>query len=447
MAFARGLNGTATAPAGTGVTERARRRVTRRLLPFLILSYLVAYLDRANVGIAKLQMQGDLGFTDAIIGFGAGIFFVGYFLLEVPSALIVEHWSARKWISRIMVSWGLVAMLTGFTGTPLFSRFSLTHQFFGARLLLGAAEAGFFPGIIVYFSHWFCERDRARVQAYFMVTQPIAVVTGVPLSRWILENVHWAGLAGWRWVFLLEGLPAVVLGVATLFYLTDRIHEARWMPEDEKKWLEEELERERIARTAAGRVRTLEAFRQPRTLLLMAVYFLIVTGNQGLLFFLPSITDEMKSMSVAARTAVATAPYLFGIAGILWNGFSSHRTGERRWHTAAPMLITGLCLACAILAGDRLALVIAFFCLAGFGSQAYLPVFWTLPTAFLGKSAAAAAVGLINSFGNLGGFAGPYIFGYLKTATGKFEAGMWFLAACTFAAGALATRIRISAKR
>jgi MFS transporter, ACS family, tartrate transporter len=417
------------------VGERARRRVTRRLMPFLIGAYLLAYIDRANLGIAKLQMQGDLGFTDATIGFGAGIFFIGYFLLEIPGSLIVERWSARKWFARIMISWGLVAALTGFITTP--------RQFYVSRFVLGAAEAGFFPGVIVYLSHWFRYEDRTRAKSWFMITQPLSVVVGTPLSRWILENIHWQGLDGWRWVFLLEGIPSILCGIMALYYLPDRVPQARWLSDEEKRWLTGELKKEEQQRSTAGRIEIVDAFRHPQTALLIAVFFLVVTGNQAILFFLPSITENMKGMSITWRTAVIVLPYLCSVGGILLNGFSSNRTGERRWHTAVPILMTAAALAFAILAGDRLALVIAFLGLLGFSFQAYLPPFWTLPTAYLGKSAAATAIGTINSFGNLGGFAGPYIFGYLKAATGRYEAGLWFLTGCMLTSGLLATRIRV----
>ncbi|MEO8372830.1 MAG: MFS transporter [Candidatus Solibacter sp.] len=428
--------------AVSDVAERARRRVARRILPFLSLVYIVAYIDRANLGIAKLQMQRDLGFSDATIGLGAGIFFLGYVLLEIPGTLIVERWSARKWLARIMISWGIAACLMAFLGTRLFGGAALVKQFYWLRFLLGVAEAGFFPGVIVYLSHWFRVEDRAFAKAWFMIAQPLAIAIGLPVSRWIVENVHWAGWAGWRWVFLIEGGPAIILGVVTLLYLTDRPHQAEWMPDDEKRWLAAELSREEAGKVAAGRVRFWLAFRDPSTLLLGTVFFLIVTGNQAMIYFLPSITENMKGMSVTVKTLVTMTPYLLSVCGILWNGLSSRRTGERRWHTALPILLTATAWFCAILAGDRVALAITFFGLAGFVGQAYLPVFWTLPTGFLGKDAAAASVGIINSLGNLGGFVGPYLFGYLRTSTGSFTAGLWFLAGCMFCAGLLATRIQ-----
>jgi MFS transporter, ACS family, tartrate transporter len=424
------------------LAARTRKRVTGRLIPYLMFIYLLAYLDRANVGVAKLQMQKELGFSDTVIGFGAGIFFLGYLLLDIPGSLIVERWSARKWIARIMVSWGLVAIVTGFIGTPLLGSLRPVTQFYALRLILGIAEAGFFPGAIVYLSHWFRMEDRSRAKAYFMVTQPIAIAIGIPASRWILENIRWAGLAGWRWVFILEGLVPLIMGLVTLWYLTDRPHDAKWLPDDQKQWLMGELKAEEARKVSEGRVRIIDALRYPQTFLLIAIFFLIVIGNQALIFFLPSITDNMKSLPVVIRTLAAGLPYACSAVGILINGFWAQRTGELRWHTAVPMLATGVSLVLTVLASDRAWLMMGLFCLAGFTSQAYLAPFFTLPTALLGKSAAATAVGLI-CLGNLGGFVGPWLFGYLKTVTGRYDTGLWVLAGCMLLAGTLATRIRV----
>jgi MFS transporter, ACS family, tartrate transporter len=418
----------------TSLAEQTRRRVAGRLMPFLLLLYFFAFIDRTNVGVAKLGMQRELGFTDEVIGLGAGIFFAGYFLLEIPGSLIVERWSARLWIARIMITWGVVATAMGFIANK--------EQFYWLRFLLGAAEAGFFPGIIVYLSHWFRPEDRARAKAFFMIGQPIAQVVGLPLSRFIMEHVDWSGYAGWRWVFILEGFPSIILGFVTLFYLTDRPKDAKWLPEEEKKFLMAELEKERTAKESAGRASAWVAFRNPQILLLVAVYFFVVAGNQSLIFFLPSITEAMPSMSVAMRTFVTMLPYVCGFFGILTMGYLASRTTERRWHTALPIMTTGAALGAAVLSMGNVPLVIFFFCVAGFSAQAYLPVFWTLPTAILTKSGAAVAVGLINSVGNLGGLFGPYVFGYLKTSTGNFITGLWFLVGSLLFAGLLATRIR-----
>jgi ACS family tartrate transporter-like MFS transporter len=410
------------------VGDRTRRRVTVRLMPYLMLVYLFAYIDRANISIAKIKMQGDLGFDDKLIGFGAGIFFIGYFLLEVPATLIVERWSARKLLSLIMIAWGVLAAAGGFVQTR--------QQFVVLRFLLGAAESGFFPGVIVYLSHWYRAEDRARAKTYFMMTQPLAIVIGYAVSRWILET------AGWRWVFILEGIPPVLLGVVSFFYLTDRPSDARWLAQDEKDWLLGALTEEAREREAAGRTKFWAALQHPYTLLLIVIYFCIVSSNQGLIFFLPSVIDELKQLSVSMRTVMTMLPYVLGFFTILLGGLSAQRTGERRWHIASPMLFGGFMLLAAIASGDHVALMLAFFILAAGTSQAYLPAFWTMPSSYLGKSAAAAAVGLINSFGSLGGFAGPYVFGYLRTATGSWRAGLLALSGFSFLAGLFALAIR-----
>jgi len=338
-----------------------------------------------------------------------------------------------------MIVWGAVAAACGFIETR--------QQFIVLRFLLGAAESGFFPGVIIYLSHWYRSEDRARAKTYFMMTQPLAIVIGFAASRWILETVHWQGIASWRWVFILEGIPPIVLGVFSYFYLTDRPADARWLPTDEGTWITTALESETREREAAGRVTIGAALRHPYTLLLIAIYFFIVSGNQGLIFFLPSVVDEMKQMSVTTRTVMTMLPYVLGIFTIWGAGFSAQRTGERRWHTAAPILFCGVTLVLAIFAGGHIGWVIAFFILAAGTSQAYLPAFWTLPSSYLGRSAAATAVGLINSFGSLGGFAGPYAFGYLRTATGGWHSGLWALSGCCFVAGMLALGIRSSYRK
>src|SRR5580704_4046840 len=420
---------------------RTRKHVTRRLIPFLMFIYLLAYLDRANLSVAKLQMQADLGFSDAVIGFGAGIFFLGYLLMNVPASLLVERWSARKLIAQIMISFGAVAVLMGFLGAPIFSGVKLTTQFYGLRLLLGIAEAGLFPGVIVFISHWYRPQDRARAKGYFMIAQPIAIALGIPASGWILENIRWCGLASWRWVFVLEGLPAILMGFVTFRYLTDRPQRAGWLADDEREWLLGELKADEAHKISTHRVSVFDALRFPQTFLLMVILFLMVTGNQALIFFLPSITHTMTGMPAAFRTVVPGLPYACSAAGIMINGIWSQRTGKLRWHTAIPMIATATFLGLAVMARDQIWLMTGMFCLAGFTAQAYMPAFWTLPTKLLGKSAAATAVGII-CLGNLGGLAGPWLFGYLKTITGSYNAGLWVLAGCMLLAGALATQIR-----
>ncbi|MBS1809444.1 MAG: MFS transporter [Acidobacteria bacterium] len=432
--------------AADSIAERVRRRVTWRLSPYLLLLYLIAYIDRTNIGVAALGMKksmsdGGLAFNDAIIGLGSALFFLGYFLLEIPGTLIVEKWSARKWIARIMISWGLVATLMGFIGMPWMNFASEVNQFYTLRVVLGLAEAGFFPGVVVYLSHWFRYEDRAKAKAKFMIGIPLASIIGVPISRWIMETVNWGGLAGWRWVFILEGIPSVILGIITIYYLTDKPQQAKWLPEDEKQWLVAELERERQLKQAQGKVSMWEGFKHPQILLLMMVYFFAVTANYGLTFFLPSITDAMKSLSIVWQTVATTLPYVATLLAMLFIGRNSDRTKERRWHTVVPIFLAGVGLVASVLTGDYVALTITALCLAGSGFS-YHPAFWTLPSAFLTGAAAAASVGLINSVGNLGGFLGPYIVGYLKNRTGNFTAAMWFMGGCALFAALLATQLR-----
>ncbi len=403
-----------------------------RLMPYLMLVYLFAYIDRANVSIAKIQMQGALGFDDELIGFGAGIFFVGYFLLEVPSTLIVERWSARKLLSTIMIVWGIVAIASGFIQTR--------QQFVILRFVLGAAESGFFPGVIVYLSHWYRIEDRARAKTYFMMTQPLAILLGYGISRWILEA------AGWRWVFILEGIPPVLLGIFSFFYLTDRPGDAKWLEQDEKDWINGALTEEAREREAQGRVHILAALRHPYTLLLILIYFFITSSNQGLIFFLPSVINEMTSLSVTTRTVMTMLPYMLGFFTIMLAGFSAQRTGERRWHIATPMLFGTTMLIAAVVAGTNIPVTLTFFILTAGTSQAFLPAFWTMPTSYLGKSAAATAVGLINSFGSLGGFMGPWAFGYLRKTTGSWRAGLLALASFSLLSGLLALGVRARSK-
>ena len=429
------------ADSNSDLPVRTRKRVTRRLIPYLMFIYLLAYLDRANIGVAKLRMQLDLGFSDAVIGFGAGIFFFGYLLMNIPAGLLVERWSARKLIAQIMIWWGAVATLMGFLGAPLFGSMHLTTQFYGLRLLLGIAEAGLFPAVIVYLSHWYQPQDRARAKGYFMISQPVAIALGIPFSSWILNSIHWAGIASWRWVFILEGVLPFLMGFVTLWYLTDRPQAASWLADDEKQWLIGQLKTDEALKTAAHRVSVIDALRYPQTFLLMAILFLVVTGNQALIFFLPSITDAMKGMPVALRTLAPGLPYAFSAVGILVNGILAQRTGKLRRHTALPIVATGISLGLAVMARDHIWLMTGIFCLAGLTAQAYMPAFWTLPTTLLGKSAAATAVGII-CLGNLGGVVGPWLFGYLNTVTGSYNAGLCVLSGCMLLAGALATQIR-----
>jgi ACS family tartrate transporter-like MFS transporter len=420
------------------IAERARRRITRRLMPFLFVLYVIAYLDRVNVGFAALQMKGDLGFTDDIIGVGAGIFFIGYVALEIPGSILCEKWTARGWIARIMVSWGILAMLTGFIHTK--------NHFYLIRSLLGAAEAGFFPGIIVYLSHWFRYQDRAKAVAFLMAGIFVSNIIGSPLSGWLMKHT-WLGLAGWRWMFIIEGAPAVILGIVTLFYLTDWPHQAKWLPEDERQWLIAELEKEKQEKQAKHSLGILQALRHREVILLTLAYFFMVTAVYGLNFWLPSIVKKLSGSSIMNVSLIAALPYCVGLVSILLMGWHSDKTKERRWHTALAMMTTSLGLLLSVVAGNYTALAVSMFCLAAAGTAGYLPGFWALPTSFLTGTAAAAYIGLINSFGNLGGFVGPYVVGYLSKKTGSYLGGVLYLSASALLASMLILSLRATKGR
>jgi len=414
------------------VAARARRRIMLRLLPYLFILYIIAYLDRVNISYASLEMTKDLGFTTEVMGFGGGIFFVGYFLLEIPGCLLVETWSARGWIARIMISWGVLAILMAFIHT--------TAQFYWLRFLLGAAEAGFFPGIIVYLSHWFRHEDRAKAIAMFITAIPLANIIGSPVSGVIL-GVHWFGLEGWRWVFILEGSPAIILGIVTIFYMTDWPGQAKWLPAEECDWITKELEREKQATQAVHSYSIWEALRSRELILLVLAYFFVVTSFYGFNFWLPTIMKRASGFPNLTVTLIAALPYCFGLIAMLLLGWSSDRTGERRYHTAVPILTIGLGLLLSALVQDSFVMLVAMLCLAASG-MGYLPAFWSLPTRFLTGSVAAMAIGLINSVGNLGGFVGPYVVGYLDTATNSFFGGLLYLSLSAFVAACLILKLR-----
>jgi ACS family tartrate transporter-like MFS transporter len=490
-----------TSPPTAGALDRARAKAYVRLLPLLFLSYVIAYVDRVNVGFAKLEMQEDLaplGFSEGAFGFGMGVFFIGYLVLEIPGTLIVEKWSARKWICRIMISWGIVAAMTAFVhyripgvtwladwavrglasligplarsdsgwlsrqagsaaealrqpGSPLIL------QFFSVRFLLGLAEAGFYPGVIVYLTHWFPRRDRTKALAWFFIGTPIAQVIGPPISERIMTigehgNPAILGLVGWQWVFITWGVPAVVLGFLTLVYLVDRPRQAPWLTAEECEALESTLEREKreqkeqAARRAAerqglaasagaspadhgGHMTIGQALLHPKVLALAAAYFFVVTGSYGVELYMASIVKEWYGLEVQKVAYLIVIPALGALCGQLLVGWNSDRTHERRWHASLPIILGAGSLAVVPDSNGTLWLTIALFTLALVGMKAYLPAFWALPSLFLTESAAAASIGLINSFGNLGGMVGPSVLGIVKQVTGAYRYGLWYLSA------------------
>ena len=406
----------------TELALRTRRKITRRLIPFLFILYIVSYLDRVNLGYAALNMTKDLGFSNSDFGIGAGIFFIGYFLIEIPATMLVEVWSARKWIARIMLTWGLLASSTGFIQTA--------HQLYWVRFFLGLAEAGFFPGMIVYLTHWYRREDRARAVALFMTAIPISQLIGAPVSG-LLMRVHWFGYAGWRWLLILEGLPALVMGAATFFYLTDWPKEALWLQEDERNWITGELEAEKTAKSVRP-LSVWQAMRQGDVIKLTLAAFCGLTAVYGFGFWLPKIVQKFSGLSVLQVTLLSGVPYLAAFPAMVWNGWHSDKTNERRWHTAIPLAAAGLLLILGQGIGANLFVAILVLSLAAMTVHSYIPVFWQLPTSFLTEAAAAACVGMINSFGNLGGFVGPYVVGYLTDRTGTYSAGIAYLGSMSF---------------
>jgi MFS transporter, ACS family, tartrate transporter len=417
-----------------GVGQRARRRVAYRLLPFVFLLYIVNYVDRVNVSFANLRMSADLGFSDRVYGLGVGMFYMTYVLFEIPGAVIVERWSARKWIARIMISWGIVTILTGFVHTAT--------QFYTARFLLGAAESSFFPGMIVYLTHWFCARDRSRAIACLYAANPAASLIGSPLAGWLL-GVHWQSLAGWRWLFILEGIPAVVVGIITYFYMTDRPMQAPWLPAEERDWLVKELQQELDAKSKMRNPTILEAFGDARILRLILAYFLALTGALGTIYWIPTFVKRLSGASNQRVTSLLLVPALIGLAGMLVNGWHSDKTAERRLHTAIPLLAAGSMFALLTVDRHDMPTAIVFLLLGSGFLYAYYPTFWAIPTMMLSQAAAAATFGLINSIGQLGGLAGNYMIGYLNDRTHSLAASFAFIAFVYVVAGSLILSLRI----
>jgi MFS transporter, ACS family, tartrate transporter len=407
--------------------QRTIAKVSARLVPFLIVCYFVAYLDRVNVSFAALTMNKDLGLSASAFGFGAGIFFLAYFLFEVPSNLFLERVGARKWIARIMFTWGVLSGGMAFIAGET--------SFYIVRVLLGIAEAGFFPGIIFYLTLWFPAVYRARIVGYFMAAIPLSTVIGAPVSGLLLALDGLLGLKGWQWLFVLEAAPALILSVIVFFYLTDRPADATWLEPDERAWLVARLEDERLQRETVRRYSVREALLNPKVLALSLVYFGAVATNYGLSFFLPQIVKAFGISNFQAGV-VAALPYVVGLVSIVFWGRRSDRKLERRFHLAFPLFVASAGIAISTALDDPTMKMVALS-VAGFGIFGCLPVFWTFPAAFLSGAAAAGGIALINSIGNLAGFAGPYAMGSIKDMTGSYTGGLLSLSAV----GLIATAI------
>jgi ACS family tartrate transporter-like MFS transporter len=412
-------------PAATQLGDRTRHHIALRLLPFLFTLYIVNYVDRTNVAYAAIGMSRDLGFSDRVFGMGAGIFFISYVALQIPGALLVERWSARRMICVTMIAWGSLTALTALVQTPA--------QLYMARFVLGAAEAGFFPGVIVYLSHWFMREDRAKATSNFMAAIPMSFVIGSPIAGWILGH-NWFAVGGWRWLFLLEGLPAIVLGVVAFFYLTDWPGKAAWLASERRQWIEQTLQQEKPAGTE---VTTLRQTLASRTILLLAsATFLNYFATYSFVFWFPTMLKRQSGFSDVKVGVLGAIPYFVLFIAMQVNGYLSDQSRERHWHSAIPLFIAAAGLLGLVTQPRSMPLSLVLFTMVAMG-MAYLPAFWAIPTEILSQSAAAVAVGMINAVGSVAGFAGPYLFGYLNTRTGSFSYGLAVMMVSALAGGSL----------
>src|SRR6516162_5046115 len=427
------------------VERHAIGKVMWRLIPFLILCYFVAYLDRVNVGFAKLHMNQAIGLSEAAFGLGAGLFFVGYFVFEVPSNIFLERVGARVWIARIMITWGIVSAAFAFipsmsaaTGIPT------SGVFYFLRLLLGACEAGFFPGIIFYLTLWFPALYRARVISLFMLAIPISSIIGSPISGMLLSLTGW-GLDGWQWLFIIEGLPSILVGIGVLLYLTDFPREAHWLQKNEIVWLENVQATEKQNKEKIEHLSLLQALTDVRILLCALVYFCLNAASYGVAFFLPTI---IKGFGVSdTQTGMLSAlPFVFGAIGMVLLGRHSDRTMERKGHVAVALSMAAIGIGLSGIVSSPI-IIMALLCFAQIGVSSVPPMFWPLPASFLTGASAAAGIAAINSLGNLSGFAGPYAMGYLKDLTGNFTAGLILLAGFALLGAVVVMNLRIDVKR
>ena len=415
--------------------QRVPAQVIRRLVPFIFLCYVVAYIDRVNIGFAARTMQKDLGMSDATYGFGAGLFFVGYFLFEIPSNLILERVGARLWMARILFGWGLVSM------AMIFVRDAASFYFL--RVVLGLAEAGFFPGMVLYLTYWIPARERARTGALFMTAAPVAIVVGAPVSEALLTLEGTFGLHGWQWLFLLEGLPAVALGLVALGFLTDRPENAEWLAPSDREWLSRAMAREQAERGRMGHGASWRGLLSGRVALLCAVWFCNTLATYGVFLFLPKILQEASGWSGLRLALITAAPFVLALAGMVLIGRHSDLRQERKWHVAACALTAALGLLFAASFPRSVPLLVAGFALSQLGARAVQGVFWAIPPLFLGGSAAAAGIAMINAVGNLGGFAGPSVVGWLRSAGEGYTQGLLFLAGTLVVEALLVASLRL----
>ena len=420
-----GVHSRAIGSVAASSAEHTRRHIALRLLPFVFLLYITNYLDRTSVAYAAIGMARDLGFDDRVFGLGIGIFFISYVALQIPGAILAQRWSARGMICDTMILSGSLTALTAIVHTPA--------ELYLARFLLGAAEAGFFPGVIVYLSHWFIQEDRAKATGNFMAAIPVSLVIGSPVAGWILSH-NWLAIEGWRWLFFVEGIPPILLGSVSLFFLTERPSQARWLNAEQQQWISQKLEQETPLRRQSIGIG--QALRSRTMLLLASACFLQYFIGYSVIFWLPTILQNQSGFSDLQVGLFGAVPYMLALLAMLFNGWHSDKRRERRWHAAYPLFIGAAGFLCLIsLPSSNLltVLLLSVICVP----MAFLPVFWAIPTEILTDSKAAVVVGTINALASLAGFAGPYAFGYLRAATVSFVAGFVVLMFCALAAGIL----------
>jgi MFS family permease len=419
-------SGAAAFPGRTDTADQVFRKVTVRVVPLILLCYFFGYLDRVNVGFAKLQMLGDVGLSEAAYGVGAGLFFVGYLLLQLPAGYLVKRIGVRSCLAGSLLLWGIVSAATLLVRSQT--------EFYALRFLLGLTEASFFPAVIAYFGTWFPSFRLSKVIAYLFLAMPLGVVIGAPLSGWIMDVTHGThGLAGWQWMFLIEGFPAIVLGIALYLLVVDRIEDARWLSPVELGVVRAELAHESAGKKSA----LMPALKEPTLWLLFAISFLYNVGNYGLVFWLPSMVKALGTLDNFQTGLISAIPYVVAAAVMVWTAQHSVKTLERRWHTAVPVLVGGVALLCSIAVHTTPVAAIACLTVGVAGIMSTLAMFWSLPSRILAGTAAAGGAGLVNIGAAIAGFVGPSIMGYLKQLTGSTATGVGLLAITLFVAGAL----------
>ena len=413
-------------------------RVARRLIPFAFICYVVAYIDRVNIGFAASAFQRDLGLSDTQYGIGAGLFFLGYCLFEVPSNLILERAGARRWIARIMIGWGIASMGMVFVRG--------VNSFYAARIVLGIAEAGFFPGVVLYLTYWIPSAERARTGALFMMAAPVSIILGAPVSAALLSLDGALGLRGWQWLFLVEGLPAVLLGVLALRVLTDRPAHATWLPDADREWLTATMDAEAARRISSGHSSVFRSLSSGRVWLLCLVYFLNTVNTYGIFLWLPKMLTEAAGSTRAPISLLTAIPFTAALVAMVLIGRHSDRTGERKGHVAACAITAAIGLVLAVVFRHNIWLLVLSFTLSQIGQRSVMSVFWTIPPIFLGGTGAAAGIGLINAIGNLGGAVGPSLMGALRDFTGAYTTGLLILAGALVLESIVVLTLRIPSR-